>query len=37
MVCDRSAAEMPVETPVRASTETVNAVRSGASLWFVIG
>ncbi len=33
----RSAAEMPVVTPSRASTETVNAVPSGASLWSVIG
>ena len=33
----RSAAEMPVVTPSRASTLTVNAVPSGASLWSVIG
>ena len=33
----RSAAEMPVVTPSRASIETVNAVPSGASLWSVIG
>ena len=37
MVWLRSAAEMPVVTPSRASTETVNAVPSGASLWSVIG
>ena len=33
----RSAAEIPVVTPSRASTETVKAVPSGASLWSVIG
>src|SRR5450756_568499 len=37
MVCARSAAEMPVVTPSRASTETVNAVCRRASLWAVIG
>ncbi len=37
MVCARSAAEMPVVTPSRASTETVNAVCRRASLWLVIG
>ena len=31
IVCARSAAEIPVVTPSRASTETVNAVCSGAS------
>ena len=33
----RSCAEIPVETPSRASIETVNAVPSGVSLWSVIG
>ena len=33
----RSAAEMPVVTPCRASTLTVKAVPRGASLWSVIG
>ena len=33
MVCARSAAEMPVVTPSRASTETVKAVCRRASLW----
>ena len=37
MVCARSAAEMPVVTPSRASTETVNAVCRRASLWAVMG
>ena len=32
----RSWAEMPVETPSRASTETVNAVPKGVSFWSVI-
>jgi hypothetical protein len=32
MVCARSAAEMPVVTPSRASIETVNAVPSGPVL-----
>ena len=32
----RSAAEMPVEMPSRASIETVNAVPCGASFWSVI-
>ena len=32
----RSAAEMPVETPSRASIETVNAVPNCASFWSVI-
>src|SRR4029453_2485150 len=33
----RSCAEIPVETPSRASIDTVNAVPSGVSLWSVIG
>ena len=33
----RSCAEIPVDTPSRASIETVNAVPSGVSLWSVIG
>ena len=37
MVCARSAAEMPVVTPSRASTDTVKAVCRRASLWLVIG
>ena len=37
MVRARSAAEIPVETPSRASIETVNAVPSGVSLCSVIG
>ena len=37
MVCARSAAEIPVVTPSRASTETVNAVPRRASLRCVIG
>ena len=37
MVCARSAAEMPVVTPSRASTETVNAVWRRASLCVVMG
>ena len=36
IVRERSAAEMPVVTPSRASTDTVNAVPSGASLCSVI-
>ena len=36
MVCARSAAEIPVETPSRASMETVNAVSNGVMLWWVI-
>ena len=37
IVRERSAAEMPVVTPSRASIETVNAVPSGVSLCSVIG
>ena len=37
IVCARSAAEMPVVTPSRASIETVNAVCRRASLRSVIG
>ena len=37
IVCERSAAEMPVVTPSRASIETVNAVPCGASFFGVIG
>ena len=37
VVCERSAAEIPVVTPSRASIETVKAVPSGASLCWVIG
>ena len=33
----RSCAEMPVDTPSRASIDTVKAVPSGVSLWSVIG
>ena len=36
IVCARSAAEMPVVTPSRASIETVNAVPNCASFWSVI-
>ena len=36
IVWARSAAEMPVETPSRASIETVNAVPNGVSFWSVI-
>ena len=36
MVCARSAAEMPVETPSRASIETVNAVSYRVRFWSVI-
>ena len=36
IVRERSCAEMPVETPSRASIETVNAVPSGVSLRSVI-
>ena len=32
VVCARSAAEMPVETPSRASIDTVNAVAFGAAV-----
>ncbi len=35
-MCARSAAEMPVLTPSRASTEIVYAVRSLSLLWGVI-
>ena len=37
MVCARSAAEMPVAMPSRASIETVNAVPYGVSLLGTIG
>ncbi len=37
IVCARSAAEMPVVTPSRASTETVNAVCRRASFFGVMG
>jgi hypothetical protein len=37
IVCARSAAEMPVVTPLRASTATVKAVPRGASFRCVIG
>ena len=36
IVCARSCAEMPVVTPSRASTVTVNAVPNGVSFWSVI-
>ena len=36
IVCARSAAEMPVETPSRASIDTVNAVSKGVVLCWVI-
>ena len=35
-MCARSWAEIPVETPSRASIETVNAVPKGVSFWSVI-
>ena len=37
IVRERSAAEIPVVTPSRASTEIVNAVSNGVSLLYVIG
>ena len=37
MVCARSWAEIPVDTPSRASMETVNAVPSGVSFRSVMG